>query len=30
MKFGGLAEPIYKQTSKSVRLILPGEAAERG
>ena len=30
MKFGGLAEPIYKQTSTSVRLILPGERAERG
>ena len=30
MKFGGLAEPIYKQTSTSVRLILPGEPAERG
>ena len=30
MKFGGLAEPIYKQTSTSVRLILPGDPAERG
>ena len=30
MKFGGLAEPIYKQSSSSVRLILPGEPAKRG
>lgn len=29
MRFAGLAEPVYEQTSTSVRLILPGEPAVR-
>jgi ATP-dependent DNA helicase RecG len=29
MRFAGLAEPVYEQTSTSVRLILPGEPAAR-